>query len=130
MDLEEIKKSLDGERNKVAVLDQRCKDLEEERNIWKGKADAYYKQIVEDRLTALVGKKITPKEKDTLIKLAAADEVLFEEHMKAVSEREDMPLLKEKILGDDPSPQPALLAPAGDSGAQFDKLIMQRAFGG
>jgi HK97 family phage prohead protease len=130
MDLEEIKKSLDGERNKVAVLDQRCKDLEEERNIWKGKAGDYYKQIVDDRLTALVGKKITPKEKETLIKLANADEVLFEEHMKAVSDREDMPLLKEKILGDDPSPQAALPAPAGDSGAQFDKLIMQRAFGG
>jgi len=130
MDLEEIKKSLDGERNKVAVLDQRCKDLEEERNIWKGKAGDYYKQIVDDRLTALVGKKITPKEKETLIKLANADEVLFDEHMKAVSDREDMPLLKEKILGDDPSPQAALPAPAGDSGAQFDKLIMQRAFGG
>ena len=130
MDLEEITKQLDGERNKVSVLDQRCKDLEEERNIWKGKADSYYQKIVENRLDALVGKKITPKEKETLLKLSVADEALFDEHLKAVSEREDMPYLKENVIGDDPSP-PSL--PDGDltqSGSAFDKMIMHRAFGG
>jgi len=127
--LVKLEAAFGAEKAKVETLNQRCKDLEEERNSYKSKADELHKTVVEKQLDDLVGRKITPNERATLLKLAFVDDALFDEHMKAVAERADMPHLKDKVMGTDPTPRELPAAPNGHSGEVLEQLIQQRAFG-
>lgn len=126
VELESVKAQLTSEKEKVETLNKRCMDLEEERNEYRKQSDALRVEAVEKSLDDLVGVKIAPTEKDTLIKLAMQSPELFEEHMKAITSRPDMNILKNvaaDVIGEDPTPKSL---PAGNaSGVEFEALVKQ-----
>lgn len=125
-ELEGIKSQLVAEKEKVETLNKRCMDLEEERNEYRKQADSLRVNAVEKTLDDLVGVKIAPTEKDTLIKLATQSPELFEEHLKAIESRPDMNILKsvsDDVIGEDPTPK--ALPVGDDSGAEFEALVKQ-----
>ena len=126
VELESTKAQLTSEKEKVETLNKRCMDLEEERNEYRKQADTLRVSAVEKTLDDLVGVKIAPTEKDTLIKLATQSPELFEEHLKAIESRPDMNILKnvsEDVIGEDPTPK--ALPVGNDSGAEFEALVKQ-----
>ena len=126
VELESVKAQLTSEKEKVETLNKRCMDLEEERNEYRKQADALRVESVEKTLDDLIGVKIAPTEKDTLIKLATQSPELFEEHLKAIESRPDMNILKNvavDVIGEDPTPK---ALPAGNaSGVEFEALVKQ-----
>ena len=129
-ELESTKAQLASEKEKIETLNKRCMDLEEERNQYREEANGLRIQAVEKSLDDLVGVKIAPSERDTLIKLAMQSPELFEEHMKAISSRPDMNILKsvaKDVIGEELTPK--ALPVGNESGMEFDALVKQQAFG-
>lgn len=126
VELESMKAQLVLEEEKVETLNKRCMDLEEERNEYRKQADTLRVKSIEKTLDDLIGVKIAPTEKDTLIKLATQSPELFEEHLKAIESRPDMNILKsvvEDVIGEDPTPKS--LSAGDTSGVEFEALVKQ-----
>jgi len=133
--LAKLEVEFNGEKAKVETLNERCKDLEEQLANEKTRADGLTHKLLGQRLDGLVGKKISPAEKTTLVKLAVQSPDLFEEHLKSIEARPDMNTLMSITGGPDgddgePLVPKALPAPSnGKGGEDFDNIIRQRVFG-
>lgn len=123
MDIEEIQKELGAEKAKVSALQERCNILDRALAEERAKVAQYQTKEVEGEINALIGKKIAPTEKAGLLKLAQLDRGLFDEQLKAISDRPDMGHLK-TVVGPDPTPN-TLPAAVGDNGAGFEALVSQ-----
>ena len=127
-ELDSIKGQLAAEKEKVDTLNKRCMDLEEERKQYKEEVNGLRAEAIGKRLEDLVGIKIAPSERDTLVKLAVQSPELFEEHMGAIESRPDMNILK-SVVSETPENinPPAVLALGDTGGLEFDALVKQQA---
>jgi HK97 family phage prohead protease len=111
----------------LEALKARQKSLEELRNEEKERANKAELALIERDIDELVGKKISAKEKDGLLKCAAANRELYEEQMTAIKDRPNMNLCETTVLPDE-KPEPRQLpAPDEKSGADFASLVLRRA---
>lgn len=99
-------KALDTEKAKSTALNERCTNLETERAAQQKRADTLACEAVERDLKELIGTKITPAEKDSLVKLSLAAPELFKEHMVAIKARPDMKMLGIVVPNDPKTPSP------------------------
>ena len=95
----------------------------------KEEVDTLRAQAIGKRLDDLVGVKISPSEKATLVKLAVQSPELFEEHMGAVDSRPDMNTLKTVVPDTADEPAYKALTESNSGGLEFDSIVKQQAFG-
>ncbi len=92
------KRALDAE-TQVKALDAQNKHLVTERDAAVSRACAAEAVIVEKDVDALVGKKITPAERESFVELAKSNRPLFD---KMVGQRSDLKLLGAPVVGAEP----------------------------
>jgi HK97 family phage prohead protease len=134
MDVEQLQKDIaeltdakEAMSKELEALKERYTSLEELRNEEKDRANKAELALVERDLDELVGHKISPKEKASLIKLAEANRELYDEQMKAINDRPDMNLREPSVLpAERPEPR-ALPAPDEKPGAAFARRVNRRA---
>lgn len=88
----------------------------------KARADAAVRKNVETQIDALVGVKIAPAEKPTLLKLAEVSPELFKAQMEAVGSRPDMGILVDGSRLPEPPPTTKTV-PSDLGGQKFDALL-------
>lgn len=126
-ELAELKSAKDALSKELEVLMERYKALEGLYKDEKERANKAELANVERDVDALIGTKISAKEKASLIKLAGVNRGLYEEQMAAISDRPDMNLCKGSVLPDEKPEPRALPTSDGNSGADFASLVLRRA---
>jgi HK97 family phage prohead protease len=123
----ELTKARDTAAAELDALKARYSALEELYKEEKGRANDAQAAVVARDLDELIGKKISPKEKASLLKLAAVNRELYEEQMAAIKDRPDMNLCESSVLPVE-LPQPrALPSPDHKAGDDFASLVLRRA---
>lgn len=112
-ELEKVKAALGTSETKVT-------ELSKELAAALAKAKAADLEVVGKNLDVLVGKKITPAEKENLLELAAANRTMFEKMLVGINARPDMKLLEGVIPGEKALPPAGADAAATDNG---DSLV-------
>ncbi len=105
-ELETAKKSLteaetarDTEKKRAEDLSTKLAEVETERDALKKSADEFEAKLVESEVDAIVGKKITPAEKDEFLELRKSNPDLFK---KMVAKRQDLTLGERVTSGGKP----------------------------
>ncbi len=110
---------------KIKALELQTENLAKERDAEKAARAIADGQLIELEVGGLVGKKITPAEKDTFVKLRKSDKGLFDE---MVSQRSEMTHDKQIIADDKAAPPPVDKTAASDVSeaaalADFEKSL-------
>ena len=115
----------------IETLTERNVELEGLFSEEKTRANDAEDAAVSKQLDDLIGPKLIPTEKPALVKLAKQDKVLYDEQIKGIEARPDLPHTKGSGL---PSDTPKILPkPAiedGVGGKAFDDIVKRNAFGG
>jgi len=120
-----------GLKKEHDALKERYHSLEGLYNSEKQRANDAELSVVSRDLDELVGKKIAPTEKVSLLKLAAANRELYEEQVTAIKERPNMSLTVPSVIP--PTGAAPLQLPAPDgagstkSGEDFANLVLRQA---
>lgn len=122
--LTEANKAMTGELN---AFKERHEALEKVRNEEKERANKAETALVERDLDELIGKKISPHEKASLIKLAGVNRELFDEQMAAIKDRPDMKHCEPSVLPDEKPVPRALPMADGKSGDAFASIVNRHA---
>ena len=97
------------------ALDGRYKAIEEALTEAKAQVITLTTEKYSKQLDELIGKKIAPAEKESLLKMAEVSEEVFLEHLEAVKARPDMKLIDGAGIKHD-APTTKLLPEGADSG--------------
>ena len=95
VDMKELEAANRAALDENALLKQRIDALDAARAEQQKRAEAAEAALVHHEVSGLVGKKITPKEAENLVKFAAQNRELYLEYLGAVKERPDMGLVKD-----------------------------------
>jgi HK97 family phage prohead protease len=109
------------------ALKARYEALEGVRNEEKERANKAEVALVERDLDELIGKKISPHEKASLVKLAGANRELFDEQIAAIKDRPDMKHCEPSVLPDEKPVPRALPRADGKSGDAFARIVTRHA---
>jgi HK97 family phage prohead protease len=103
-------KALADERTKTAALELQIKALGDERDALRADKAALAASVIASEVEALVGKKITPAEKDAFVELATSNHALFE---KMVGQRGDLGLVGAPVIAPEADPVRSLDVKSG-----------------
>ena len=118
--LAETQKEAAAAKSALGLAEGTVKALEADRDTQKARAEKAERSVVEAEVDALVGKKITPAEKDDFVQLAQSNRPMFE---RMVSARPEMKLLAGAVIADDKTPPPAVLD--GDTKSNGGELVIK-----
>jgi HK97 family phage prohead protease len=112
MELEEVQTALAESEEKRAVvvkerdvLIERIAALEESRGQLEERAKKAEAKLVEGEISALIGKKMTPKEAEVLTEMRSVSHELYQKQLDIVKARDDMNIVADNsVMGNDPTP--------------------------
>lgn len=125
--IEELTKARDATVSELDAMKARYASLEGLYSEEKARANKAELANVERDVDALIGKKISPKEKASLVKLAGISRELYDEQMAAINDRPDMNLREASVLPEEKIEPRALPTPGHKAGDDFASLVLRRA---
>ncbi len=119
--LADATKAVEAAKTELRTAESTVKALEGDRDSHKARADKAEKSVVEAEVAQLVGKKITPAEKDDFVALAQTNRPMFE---RMVAARPEMKLLGGQVVPNENGELPAVAdAPIHTNGGDLASKI-------